>query len=75
MIKLIWDFRGMHAKGIAEHHKIHLDEFGIRENLENFKAETEGITEMYWTATLIVEESKAEIVEKALRPNRIEALN
>ena len=75
MVKLIWDFRGMYAKGTAEHHKIHLDEFGIREKLANFSVELGEITEMYWTATLIVEEKDSDKVQKALRPNRTENLD
>ena len=35
-IKLIWDFKGEDAKKIAEHHQIHLKEFGLKESIYQF---------------------------------------
>ena len=67
-IKLIWDFRGPDAKGIAEHHKIHLGEFAVREKI-SFEAGVEGEVH-HWMAFIIVEESNMKIVRDALRPHR-----
>lgn len=70
--KLIWDFRGPDAKGIAEHYKIHLDEFAQRNNLDSAETGVEEVTGMYCTAYFFVDESAESMVWNALRPHRAE---
>ncbi|BDD03486.1 hypothetical protein [Aureibacter tunicatorum] len=69
-IKLIWDFRGMAAKGTALHHRIHLEEFAIKEGIRNHKTGVENINDMYSIAYICVEEDQMPIVRDALRPHR-----
>ncbi|MEQ9425595.1 MAG: hypothetical protein RJQ09_14315 [Cyclobacteriaceae bacterium] len=70
-IKLIWDFRGPDARGIAEHYKIHLDEYALKNHIE---AESciEEITGMYCTAWMTVSSADSDKVKSALRPHREE---
>ncbi len=69
-LKLIWDFRGQDAKGTAEHHRIHLEEFAERENLSIKTTGVEEKSPVLWTAFLIVEEAEMPMVRDALRPHR-----
>ncbi|QCX52617.1 hypothetical protein [Elizabethkingia sp. JS20170427COW] len=71
-IKMIWDFRGMDAQKIAEHHVHHLEEFIEREHLQNHIFGVENFSEMYSIAFMVVEESEMIMVRDALRPNRAE---
>ena len=73
-IKLIWDFRGPDAQGIAEHYKIHLDQYLERNQLSSDLVKTgiEEITGMYYLAYMAIDEESAEEVIKALRPHRRE---
>ena len=69
-IKLLWDFRGPGAKGTAEHHVIHLNEFATRENIENRGAGTTEHSEVFWSAWLCVPEADMLKVRDALKPHR-----
>ncbi|BDD07911.1 hypothetical protein FUAX_03430 [Fulvitalea axinellae] len=69
-IKLIWDFRGPHAQGTAEHHRIHLEEFVIKEGLSINDTGVEQINDMLSIAYMIVEEKDMIPVRDALRPHR-----
>jgi hypothetical protein len=69
-IKLIWDFRGPDAKGIAEHHKIHLGEFAAREKLSFYETGVEEDAANHWIAFVIVEEVNMKLLRDALRPHR-----
>ena len=71
-IKLIWDMHGTHAKGTAEHHAIHLKEYGERESVNVLGCGTEDLTEMHSLAFMIVEEKDMITVRDALRPQRAE---
>jgi len=69
-IKLIWDFRGPEAQGIAEHHAIHLGEFALREQLSFYEVGTDEAAPQHWMAFVIVEESNMKLLRDALRPHR-----
>ena len=68
-LKLIWDFRGQDAKGIAEHHEIHLKEYGEANDLA-FSTGVDEKTEVYWTAWITVNEKDMPQVRDALKPHR-----
>lgn len=69
-IKLIWDFRGLEAHKIAEHHCVHLKEFAVEENLEFHEIDTSLISEMYSTAFITVNEKDMLTYRDALKPHR-----
>lgn len=69
-IKLIWDFRGEAAHKTALHHKIHLEEYKVSEQLENCITGNQDINEMHAIAFLVVNESKMIAVRDALKPHR-----
>ncbi len=69
-IKLIWDFRGGDAKGTAEHHCIHLEEYAIREKLTLIRTGVEEQTSMHYIAYMLVTEDEMKIVRDALVPHR-----
>lgn len=69
-IRLIWDFRGPAAKGTAEHHVIHLNEFMQREQLENRGAGITQHSEMWCAAYLDVPAADMKTVRDALKPQR-----
>ena len=69
-IKLIWDFRGPAAKGTAEHHIVHLNEFTTREGIENRGTGILEHSEMFCSAWLCVPEADMLTVRDALRPQR-----
>ena len=69
-VKMIWDFRGPNAQKIAEHHKIHLDEFVEKENLKDIITGTEEISEMHHTAIMIVYPIDVDTLRSMLKPHR-----
>ncbi len=69
-IKLIWDFRGGDAKGIADHHCIHLEQFAVKEQLSINHTGVEMVTDMHAMAYMVVEEQDMIKVRDALRPHR-----
>lgn len=68
-LKLLWDFRGPDAQGIAEHHEIHLNEYAEAKGISSTIG-TEKKADMYWTAWIIVIENDMPQVRDALRPHR-----
>ncbi|APD06935.1 hypothetical protein UJ101_01416 [Flavobacteriaceae bacterium UJ101] len=74
-IKLIWDFHGPDAKGIAEHHVIHLKEFAEKEHLEVLEFGEEMLSEKHFTAYMAVLEKDMLLVRDTLRPHRGELFN
>lgn len=72
-LKLIWDFRGPDAKGIALHHEIHLKEYGQAKHLD-YETGTDEKTDFYWTAWIIVLEKDMPLVRDALKPHRGELI-
>jgi len=71
-VKMIWDMRGGDAKGMAEHHAIHLKEYAQRESVETYDVNVEEVTDMYTLAYMIINESDMITVRDALRPHRAE---
>jgi len=74
-IKLIWDFRGPDAKKIAEHYLIHLDEFIVREKLENHKTGIEHVNDSYVIAYMTLSEKGMILVRDSLKPHRGEYID
>ena len=68
-LKLIWDFFGPRAQGIAQHHAIHVDEFVRR---EGFAATTgsESPAPGHWSAWVVLDDEHVERVRAVLRPHR-----
>ncbi len=69
-LKLIWDFRGPDASKTAEHHEIHLKEYAIREDLQDYKTAYEDLNKMYSIAFIIVYERDMISIRDALRPHK-----
>ena len=71
-IKLIWEFSGPDAEQTAKHHKIHLEEFDVREKLEFSISGTAYLNHVTWLAYLIVLEKDVIVIRDALKPERAE---
>ncbi|MBW6483309.1 MAG: hypothetical protein K0B10_09625 [Vicingaceae bacterium] len=71
-IKLIWEFRGEEAEQTAEHHKIHLTEFALKEHLELTETGIEKIDVFHWIAFLLVHEREVFKVRDVIKPVRAE---
>lgn len=69
-LKLIWDFRGPDAQKTAEHHEHHLEEYIDQHQLNHKITGVEELTEMHWTAFMVVDESEMIPVRDALLPHR-----
>lgn len=66
--------RGLHAKGMAEHHAIHLKEFVEREGIAADDVGTEDLSDLYSVAFMIVSEKDRGSIQTALRPHRMEEM-
>ena len=73
-IKLIWDFRGSDAHPIAEHHRIHLEEFIKKEKLELLGTGVDKVSPAHSIAYMHVSESEMLKVRDALKPHRGERI-
>ncbi|MGB1004852.1 MAG: hypothetical protein ACPGVC_11505 [Salibacteraceae bacterium] len=73
-IKLIWDFRGSDAHPIAEHHRIHLEEFIKKESLKLSETGVQKISAAYSIAYMHVSEEEMLKVRDALKPHRGERI-
>lgn len=70
-IKLIWDFRGVDGLETAKHHKIHLEEFAVREQLAQTISGVEELSkDAHSIAYIVVAESEMLKVRDALMPHR-----
>ena len=69
-IKLIWDFHGPDAEGIAKHHVIHLKEFAEREMIQTFGFGEKNLTDSHVIAFMVVLEKDMITVRDLLRPHR-----
>lgn len=67
-VKLIWEYRGPNAKGIAEHQIIHLEEYCLKNNILNNSTGIEKFQENVWFAFLLLDEKNHDIVAKELKP-------
>ena len=74
IIKLIWDFKGDDAEQTAEHHKIHLKEFVVKEKLALNEVGIENVTKIHSIAFMNVIESDVFSVRDALIPHRAEVV-
>lgn len=69
-IRLIWDFRGKDAEGMAIHHAKHLSEFARREKMTLDMTGVESVDTMHSYAYMDIEEQDMIPVRDALRPHR-----
>ena len=69
---MIWDFRGPDAEQIAEHYRIHLDQYAVTNELTGYEIGIESVSSMYCTAFFEVLETDEEKVAATLRPHRLE---
>jgi hypothetical protein len=69
-IKLIWDFKGLDASKIAEHHEIHLKEYITNEKLPYNITGFEIKNELYAIAYMVVTDEHMISVRDALKPHR-----
>ena len=66
-----WDFRGLRAAAIAEHHAEHLREFLQREGLEGCEVWVETPAQFQASAFLRATTPAQAGVDRALRPPRV----
>jgi len=69
-IRLIWDFRGPEAKHIAQHHRVHLDEYIELNDIEGASTEVTRISDMYTVAIMVVNEEDVARLRESLKPHR-----
>lgn len=69
-VKMIWDFRGLNASPIAEHHAVHLEEFVKNESLEGVHIGTESMGPNHYVAFMVVPENWVKDLRNRLRPHR-----
>jgi len=69
-LKLIWDFKGVDALKIAQHHEIHLKEYIQQEKAPVNITGTEIINDMHSIAFLVVKENSMKPIRNALKPHR-----
>ncbi len=69
-IKLIWDFRGTDAEGLARHHAKHLEDYASRENYEDDGTGFSVVQDNHWIAWMMVPEESMIAVRDTLRPHR-----
>lgn len=74
-IKLIWDFYGADAEKTAEHHKIHLTEFDVKENINSLNFSIEKIKDSHFIAAMVVKENIVFKVRDAVKPHRAEIVD
>lgn len=74
-VKLIWEFRGPNAQKTAEHHVVHLKEFGITEGIETTLCEVETVSEMYSMAFWVVDKNWMNDLRERLKPHRGQLYN
>ena len=69
-VKMIWDFRGPESARIADHHRIHLDDYIRLENLQHCHCGTEKQSEMYHIAYMVVPKEQVPTLRSQLKPHR-----
>ena len=74
-LKLIWDFYGIDAEKIAEHHEIHLKEYIKLEKLDLNITGFENLSDSHTIAFLVVEENMMKPIRDALKPHRGQVYN
>ena len=68
-VKLIWQFSGMDALKIADHHLVHLNEYILREEIKVIDRGTELINDFSSISFIIIEISLVERLRDALKPH------
>ena len=69
-IKLIWQFNGMDALKIADHHLVHLNEYILREEIDIINSGTELINDFSAISFIIIDNSIVEKLRVALKPHK-----
>ena len=69
-IKLIWQFSGMNALKIADHHLVHLNEYILREEIDVIDKGTELINDFSSFSFIIINSSLVEKLRIALKPHK-----
>ena len=69
-IKVLWDFRGPDAAKIAEHHKLHLQEYADQKQLILMDIGLEKHSEFFTSAFITVNEADLIQVRDELKPQR-----
>ncbi|TVR37009.1 MAG: hypothetical protein EA392_13825 [Cryomorphaceae bacterium] len=73
-IKLIWDFRGPDAEGLAVHHEKHLAQYRDRNGMNHSATGCDELAPRHWIAWITVAEIEMITTRDALRPHRGEKL-
>ena len=69
-IKLVWQFSGMDALKIAEHHLVHLNEYILKEDIEVIDKGIELINDFSSISFIIVKKSLAETLRSSIKPHK-----
>ena len=69
-IKLIWQFNGIDALKIADHHLVHLNEYILREEIDIIDSGTELINDFSSISFIIIDNSLVEKLRVALKPHK-----
>jgi len=70
-IKLIWDFNGPDAEGIAKHHAIHLNDYKLAEKDDTIlSCDHEKVSDSHFIAYLITHHSEMIRLRDKLLPKR-----
>ena len=69
-IKLIWQFNGVDALKIADHHLVHLNEYILREEIDIIDSGTELINDFSAISFIIIDNSIVEKLRVALKPHK-----
>ena len=69
-IKLVWQFNGMDALKIADHHLVHLNEYILKEGIDVLDKGTELINDFSSISYIIIDNSLVEKLRVALKPHQ-----
>ena len=70
-VKLIWQFSGMDALKIADHHLVHLNTYVVREKIEVIQKGTELINEFSAISFVVIPDNFLESLRLNLKPHQI----
>ena len=69
-IKVLWDFRGPDALQIAEHHKLHLQEYADQQHLSLINIGVDQHSDFFTSAFITINEADLLQVRDQLKPQR-----
>ena len=69
-IKVLWDFRGPDALKIAEHHRIHLQEYADQQRLVLIDIGVEKHSDYFTSAYMTIHETDVLQIRDQLKPQR-----